>query len=61
MSTLKMLIPTECRVHTSGPARTASMEQIRITLSLTGSIESEDLTPEARTDLTELYRRWRSG
>lgn len=36
------------------------LEQIRITIRLTGSIEPEDLTPEARTDLTQLYRRWRS-
>lgn len=42
------------------PNCTAYLEQIRITITLTGSIEPEDLTPEATTDLTELYRRWRS-
>jgi anti-sigma factor RsiW len=42
------------------PNCAAYLEQIRITISLTGSIEPDDLTPEARTDLTELYRRWRS-
>jgi len=31
-----------------------------MTIELTGSIEPEDLTPEAKADLTELYRRWRS-
>lgn len=34
------------------------LEQIRMTIELTGSIQPEDLTPEARTDLIELYRRW---
>ena len=36
------------------------LEQIKMTIELTGSIEPDDLTPEARVDLTELYRRWRS-
>ena len=31
-----------------------------MTIRLTREIEPEDLTPEARRDLTELYRRWRS-
>jgi len=38
----------------------AYFEQIRATISLTGSIEPEDLSPEARDELTELYRRWRA-
>ncbi len=38
----------------------AYLEQIRTTINLTGSIEPEDLSPEARDELTELYRRWRS-
>ena len=42
------------------PNCSAYLEQIRITISLTGSVEPEDLTPEATADLTELYRRWRS-
>jgi anti-sigma factor RsiW len=37
------------------------LEQIEMTIELTGSIGPEDLTPEARADLTELYRRWRSA
>jgi predicted anti-sigma-YlaC factor YlaD len=35
------------------------LEQIRITIKLTGAIEPEELTPVAVDDLTELYRRWR--
>lgn len=42
------------------PNCTAYLEQIKMTIRLTGAIEPEDLTPEARADLTELYRRWRS-
>jgi anti-sigma factor RsiW len=42
------------------PNCSAYLEQIRITIDLTGSIEPDDLSPEARADLTELYRRWRS-
>lgn len=42
------------------PNCAAYLEQIRTTIELTGSLEPDDLTPEARTDLTELYRRWRS-
>jgi anti-sigma factor RsiW len=38
----------------------AYVEQIRITIAATGSIEPDDLTPEAAAELTELYRRWRS-
>jgi anti-sigma factor RsiW len=37
------------------------LEQIRTTIRATGSIRPDDLTPEARADLVELYRRWRSG
>ncbi len=42
------------------PNCSAYLEQIRLTIRLSGSIEPEDLTPEARRDLTDLYRRWRS-
>ncbi len=41
------------------PNCTAYVEQIRMTIALTGGVETEDLTPEARADLTELFRRWR--
>jgi hypothetical protein len=36
------------------------VEQIRITIALTGAVEVDELTPEAREDLSELYRRWRN-
>jgi anti-sigma factor RsiW len=42
------------------PNCTAYLEQIKMTIRLTGTIEPEDLPAEARADLTELYRRWRT-
>lgn len=42
------------------PNCTAYLEQIKMTIELTGEIEPDDLSLEARADLTELYRRWRS-
>ena len=42
------------------PNCSAYLEQIRLTIGLTGSIAPDDLSPEAREDLTELYRRWRT-
>ncbi len=42
------------------PNCSAYLEQIRLTIELSGAVAPEDLTPEARTDLTDLYRRWRS-
>ena len=42
------------------PNCTAYLEQIKMTIKLAGSLEPEELSPEARADLTELYRRWRS-
>jgi anti-sigma factor RsiW len=42
------------------PNCAAYLEQIRMTIELSGSIDSGDLTPEAIQDLTELYRRWLS-
>jgi anti-sigma factor RsiW len=41
------------------PNCSAYLEQIRITITLTGAIEPEDLSPGAVDELTELYRRWR--
>ena len=41
------------------PNCSAYVEQIRTTIRLTGAIEPDDLTPEAKRDLTDLYRRWR--
>ncbi len=42
------------------PNCSAYLEQIRQTIELSGSVDPEDLSPEAQADLTELYRRWRS-
>ncbi|MFI5287355.1 MAG: zf-HC2 domain-containing protein [Candidatus Dormibacteria bacterium] len=39
---------------------TAYLKQIKLTIEATGAIEAEVLTPEAKADLIELYRRWRS-
>ncbi len=36
------------------------LEQIRMTIELTGTISPEGLTEEAKRDLSDLYRRWRS-
>jgi anti-sigma factor RsiW len=41
------------------PNCSSYLEQIRTTIRLTGTIEPDDLTPEAKRDLTELYRNWR--
>ncbi len=38
----------------------AYLDQIRMTIQLTGAVEPDDLSPEARRDFIELYRRWRS-
>ena len=35
------------------------LEQIRLTVRLTGAIVPEELAPDAVDDLTQLYRRWR--
>jgi anti-sigma factor RsiW len=42
------------------PNCSAYVEQIRLTIQLTGTIEADDLSPDARAELTELYRQWRS-
>jgi anti-sigma factor RsiW len=42
------------------PNCSAYLEQIRTTILATGAIETEDLTPKARKDLIDLYRRWKS-
>ena len=41
------------------PNCSAYLEQIKMTIELTGAIEPEGLGPEARVDLIDLYRRWR--
>jgi anti-sigma factor RsiW len=36
------------------------LEQIRMTIELTGAMDPEELTLDAKRDLIDLYRRWRS-
>jgi anti-sigma factor RsiW len=35
------------------------LEQIRLTIRISGEIAPEELAPDAVDDLTQLYRRWR--
>lgn len=42
------------------PNCSAYLAQIRETIAATGSIRPDDLSPEARDELTDLYRRWRT-
>jgi anti-sigma factor RsiW len=37
---------------------TAYVEQIRLTIALTGSVAPEDLTPEAQDALVGVFRAW---
>jgi anti-sigma factor RsiW len=47
--------------HLAGcPHCTEYLAQMRETIRLAGRVTPEDLTPEMRTDLTDLYRRWRA-
>jgi len=47
--------------HLSGcPHCTEYLAQMRETIRLTGRLTPEDLTPEMRSDLTDLYRLWRA-
>ncbi len=47
--------------HLAGcPHCTEYLAQIRETIRLAGRVAPEDLTPVMRTDLTDLYRRWRA-
>lgn len=39
---------------------TEYLEQMRLTIRLTGRLVPEDLTPAMRDELATLYRRWRS-
>jgi anti-sigma factor RsiW len=41
------------------PNCSAYLEQIEAVIAMTGSIDPEDLSDDASSDLTELYRRWR--
>ena len=43
------------------PNCTNYLVQMRATIRATGSLHQDDLTPEVRTELTELFRDWRDG
>lgn len=36
------------------------LKQMRATIQLAGRVTTEDLTPQMRDDLIDLYRQWRS-
>ena len=42
------------------PNCSAYLEQIQLTIKMTGTMEAHDLSPEAQAELTDLYRRWRT-
>ena len=47
--------------HLAGcPHCTEYLAQMRETIRLTGRLAPEDLTPQARDEFVDLYRRWRS-
>ena len=47
--------------HLAGcPHCTEYLAQMRETIRLAGRVTPEDLTPQMRDDLTDLYRRWRA-
>lgn len=58
------LSPAEHRrfeAHLVGcPHCTEYLAQMRETIRLAGRFAPEDMTPTMRTDLTDLYRRWRA-
>jgi anti-sigma factor RsiW len=41
------------------PNCSAYLAQIRLTIRLTGTVEADDLSPQAQAELTDLYRQWR--
>lgn len=43
------------------PHCSSYVEQIRVTIALTGSIEPDDLSPEAQDDLVAVFRAWSAG
>jgi anti-sigma factor RsiW len=41
------------------PPCVGHLEQVRATIQATGRLHLDDLDPQVRTDLMDLYRRWR--
>jgi anti-sigma factor RsiW len=47
--------------HLAGcPHCTEYLAQMRATIRVTGTVTPDDLTPQMRTEFTELYRRWQA-
>ena len=42
------------------PNCTAYLEQMRVTIATAGRLTTEDLSPEAREEFTELFLSWRA-
>jgi anti-sigma factor RsiW len=59
--TLSVRARRRFEAHLAGcPHCTEYLAQMRETIRLAGRLEPEDLTPQAREEFTDLYRRWRS-
>jgi anti-sigma factor RsiW len=59
--TLSRAARRRLEAHLAGcPHCTEYLAQMRATISLTGRLTPEDLTPQMREDLVEVYRRWQS-
>ena len=59
--TLSRSARSRFEAHLAGcPHCTEYLAQMRETISLAGRIEPEDLTPQARDEIVDIYRRWRS-
>jgi len=59
--TLSRAARRRLEAHLAGcPHCTEYLAQMRATISLTGRLAPEDLTPQMREELVEVYRRWQS-
>jgi anti-sigma factor RsiW len=59
--TLSWAARRRCEAHLAGcPHCTEYLAQMRETISLTGRLTPEDLTPQLRDEFVDLYRRWQS-
>jgi anti-sigma factor RsiW len=46
--------------HLKGcPNCTNYLEQMRVTIATTGTLQVDDLSPEAEQEFTDLFQRWR--
>ena len=59
--TLSLPARRRFEAHLSGcPHCTEYLAQMRETISLTGRLAPEDLTPQMREEFVDLFRRWQS-